>query len=97
MKMYLNGIASALERLLIESDELLMGFAIIASVGGSIVSLMAVNGQRSSLLLLAWVPVAAFFAIRLIRGRNRVAMLRERWARVGVGAEERATHAREVS
>ena len=98
MKTQLNGIASALERLLVESDELLMGFAIIASVGGSVVSLMAVNGQGSSVLLLAWVPVAAFFAIRLIRGRKRVAMLRERWTRVRGSAGERApSYARKSS
>ena len=89
MKTQPNRIVSALERLLVESDELLMSFAIVASVGGSIVSIMAVNAQRSALLLLAWVPVAVFFAIRLIRGRKRVAMLRQRWARarVGVGHE----------
>jgi hypothetical protein len=91
MKMQPNRIVSALERLLVESDELLMSFAIVASVGGCIVTIMAVNEHRSAILLLSWLPVAIFFGIRLYRGSNRAAMLRRRWARARVGVEHEPT------
>jgi len=68
-----------LERLMLGSDELLMGFAIIAAVGGCIVTIMAINERHEGMLLLAWLPVAVFFGVRLLRGRTRAAVLRERW------------------
>lgn len=88
MKTQSRPVGAVLERFMLDSDQLLMGFAIIASVGGCILTIMAVNEQRSGMLLLAWLPIAAFFGVRLVRGSTRAKVLRERWVAAREDARE---------
>jgi len=88
MKTQSGLVGTALERLMFDNDELLMGFAIIASVGACIVTIMAVNEQGSGMLLLGWLPIAAFFGVRLLRGANRSALLRKRWVQARESGRE---------
>lgn len=70
--------ATPLERLLVRGDELLMGAAVLLTVGGVMVTLMVMNQEKNWMLLLGWVPVVLFFAARLFIHSDWKAKQRDR-------------------
>jgi hypothetical protein len=82
--------ASVRERLMIKSDELFMGLAILASMGGVMVTIMGVNGQENWALLLGWLPLAIFIVLRLIWSqKDPASRQRDRLAELGFIADEK--------
>ncbi len=81
--------ASLRERLLIESDELLMGLAIVVSMGGAIITIMGADGQENWALLLGWLSLAIFIVVRVIRGQDPKSRQRDRLAQLGFTADEK--------
>jgi len=66
--------ANRIEALLIRSNDLLMGVAVLLTVSGMMITMMVMREELDWMLLLGWIPVGAFFAYQLGMGDD----LRER-------------------